>query len=206
MSEQPQGGFRGRIRGTGGPSWPGSTGAGPGGPGSPWSWTDVVDRPRLPWFGVFLVVFGGLLLLEQVVPGSRVIGSGLVVAVGIALLIAWAVNRNVWQLYAGAILTALSLPSLLQDLNVIHEGQGYGTFFLGIAFLAIALFRWGAHGGVGWQAIIGGVLAVIGGAQVAEREIPNFPSLERLAWPALILVVGLLLVLRSMGARRSPGP
>jgi hypothetical protein len=197
MSQQPDGQFRGRIPGTGASN-------GPGGPGAPWDWSSVVDRPRLPWFGVFLVLFGGLLLLEQVVPGSRVIGSALVTAVGVALLIAWAVNRHVWQLYAGAILTALSLPSLLQDLKVIHEGQGWGTFFLGIAFLAIALFRWGARGGIGWQAIVGGVLAVIGGAQVAEREIPNFPSLERLAWPALILVVGLILVLRSMGARRTP--
>jgi hypothetical protein len=199
MSQQPDGQFRGRIPGTGAPG-------GPGGPGAPWDWSSVVDRPRLPWFGVLLVLFGGLLLLEQVVPGSRIVGSALVTAVGVALLIAWAVNRHVWQLYAGAILTVLSLPSLLQDLNVIHGGQGWGTFFLGIAFLAIALFRWGSRGGLGWQAFVGGVLAVIGGAQVAEREIPNFPSLERLAWPALILVVGLLLVMRSLSARRSPGP
>jgi hypothetical protein len=168
----------------------------------------VDDRPRLPWFGVFLVLFGGLLLLEQLVPGSRALGSGLVVAVGIALLIAWAVNRHVWQLYAGAILTAVSLPSLLQDLRVINEGQGWGTFFLGLAFLAIALIRAGTRGGFGWQLILGTVLALIGGVQVAEREVPNFPSLERLIWPALILAVGLLLVLRSMDYRRNqpPGP
>ena len=59
---------------------------------------------------------------------------------------------------------------------------------------------------MGWQLIIGAVLAVIGGAQVAEREIPNFPSLERLAWPAVILAVGLVLVLRSMGGRRTLPP
>jgi hypothetical protein len=168
----------------------------------------VGDRPRLPWFGVFLVLFGGLLLLEQVIPGTRAIGSGLVVAIGVALLIAWGVNRHAWQLYAGAILTAVSLPSLLQDLRVIHEGQGWGTLFLGVAFLLIALIRAGTRGGIGWQVIIGAVLTVVGGAQVAEREIPNFPSLERLVWPALILAVGLALVLRSMNARRDgpPGP
>jgi hypothetical protein len=196
MSQQPEGQFRGRIPGTGAPDHP--RGA--------WTWSDVVDRPRLPWFGVFLILFGALLLLEQLVPEARIVGSGLVVAAGVALLIAWAVTRRVWQLYAGAILTAVSLPALLQDLNVIHEGEGYGTFFLGIAFLAIALFRWGARSGVGWQAIVGAVLAVVGGAQVAQREIPNFPSLERLAWPALILVVGLLLVVRSLGDRRAPRP
>jgi hypothetical protein len=197
-NQRPDGQFRGRIQQTGpGGRPPVHDGA--------WGWSDVVDRPRLPWFGVFLVIFGGLLILEQLVPGSRIIGSALVVAVGVALLVAWAVNRHVWQLYAGAVLTALSLPSLLQDANVIDDGQGWGTFFLGVAFLAIALFRWASRAGFGWQLVVGAVLAVIGGAQIAEREIPSFPSLERLAWPALILVVGVILVLRSMGSRRSPG-
>jgi hypothetical protein len=178
-----------------------------GRPGGPWDLSGAVGRPRLPWFGVFLVLFGGLLILEQLVPGTRAVGSGLVVAAGVALLVAWAVNRHVWQLYAGAILTALSLPALLQDLNVIREGAGWGTLFLGIAFLFIALVRVVSRGGFGWQFVVGVVLAVVGGAQVAEREIANFPSLERLVWPALILLLGLLLVTRSMGSRQAPpGP
>ena len=31
-------------------------------------------------------------------------------------------------------------------------------------------------------------LAVLGGAQVAERNIANFPSMEKLVWPAVILL------------------
>src|SRR3954466_7059098 len=167
MTQGPGGQFRGRIPGTGGPETPATN--------EQWGFGQVVDdRPRLPLFGVFLLLFGGLLILEQLVPGTRVIGSGLVVAVGAALLISWAVNHRAWQLYAGAILTAVSLPALLQDLNVIHEGPGWGTLFLGIAFLLIALLRVGSGSGVGWQMILGGVLAIVGGAQVAEREIPNF--------------------------------
>jgi hypothetical protein len=179
---------------------------GPFGPNA-WGWGRVVDeRPRLPWFGVFLVLFGGLLLFEQLVPGARAAGSALVVAVGVALLISWVVNRQIWELYGGAVLTALSLPSLLQDLNVIDSGQGWGTLFLGIAFLLIGLIRALSKGGAGWQLIVGAILALVGGAQVAEREIPNFPSTERLVWPAIILVIGLVLVLRSMGAGRNPPP
>jgi hypothetical protein len=179
---------------------------GPFGPNA-WGWGRVVDeRPRLPWFGVFLVLFGGLLLFEQLVPGARAAGSALVVAVGVALLISWVVNRQIWELYGGAVLTALSLPSLLQDLNVIDSGQGWGTLFLGIAFLLIGLIRAVSNGGAGWQLIVGAILAFVGGAQVAEREIPNFPSTERLVWPAIILVIGLVLVLRSMGAGRNPPP
>jgi hypothetical protein len=172
-----------------------------------WGWGRVVDeRPRLPWFGVFLVLFGGLLLVEQLVPGGRAAGSALVVAVGVVLLISWVVNRQVWQLYGGAVLTALSLPSLLQDLNLIHEGQGWGTLFLGIAFLLIALIRAASNGGAGWQLVVGAILSVVGGAQVAEREIPNFPAMERLVWPAIILAIGLVLVLRSVGTGRNIPP
>jgi hypothetical protein len=179
---------------------------GPWGPNA-WGWGRVVDeRPRLPWFGVFLVLFGAFLLVEQLVPGARAAGSALVVAVGVALLVSWVVNRQVWELYGGAVLTALSLPSLLQDLNLIDNGQGWGTLFLGIAFLLIAAIRAASSGGAGWQLIIGAILAVIGGAQVAEREIPNFPSTERLLWPAIILVIGLVLVLRSMSAGRNAPP
>jgi hypothetical protein len=189
MSQQPDGQFRGRIN------------------QPPWGWGGVVDnRPHLPWFGVFLVLLGGLLLVEQLIPGARAAGSAFVVAVGIALLLAWAVNRQIWELYAGAILTALSLPSLLQDLNLIVGGPGWGTLFLGIAFLVIAAIRAASGGGFGWQLVLGGLLAVVGGLQVAERVIPTFPALERLTWPAIILIVGVLLVLRGVSRNREAPP
>ncbi len=203
MTEQGDGGFRGRIPGTGSPGGSPDGGA----PGGPWGWGRIADeRPRVPLFGVILVLFGGLLLIEQLLPEARILGSGLVVAVGLGLLAAWFVGRRVWQLYAGAILTAVSLPGLFSDLGVIREGQGWGTLFLGGAFVAIALVRAGTRGGIGWQMAIGVVLTVIGGAQVAEREIPTFPALGRLLWPALILLVGLVLVIRSTSRRSGPPP
>jgi hypothetical protein len=197
MTQQPDGQFRGRVPGTGAP---------PPSAQSQWGWSEFTDRPHLSWFGVFLVILGALLLLEQLVPGTRALGSGLVVAIGVALLVAWGVNRHAWQLYGGAIITAISLPSLLQDLNVISDSSGWGTLFLGIAFLFIGLVRAGTRGGVGWQFVVGGVLALIGGSQVAQQEIPNFPSLDRLFWPAIIVIVGIAVVLRGMGPRRHRPP
>ena len=160
MSESTEGQFRGRV----------DTHA--------WGWSRVVDdRPRIPWFGVFLVLFGGLLLVEQVVPGARAAGSALVVAVGVALLMAWTVNRRVWELYAGAILTAISLPSLLQDLSVISTGQGWGTLFLGIAFLGIAIVRAFSGGGIGWQVLLGGSSPWSAETRSPSARSPIFPSL-----------------------------
>jgi len=183
--QQPGGEFRGRIQ------------------NATWSWGQVADdHRRLPLFGIFLVVLGGVLLIEQIVPGAQALGSAIVVAVGVALLVAWAVNRQVWQLYAGAILTALALPSLLQDLNVINEGGGWGTLFLGVAFLAIAAIRAASGGGFGWQAVLGVVLAVVGGSQIGANVIPNFPSLDKVFWPVIILVLGVLLVARGLDRGR----
>jgi len=163
-----------------------------------WSWgRGPGTRPRLPWVGIFLVVFGGLLLVEEVVPGARLAGSAFVVAVGIALLISWAVNRQIWELYAGVLVTALALPSALTDAGLIENGSGWGTLFLGVGLLAVALMRWFGHAGIGWQFVIGGLLALSGGSQVAERDVPNFPSLERFAWPVVILTIGILLLARS---------
>jgi hypothetical protein len=156
----------------------------------------------VPWLGIFLVVLGGLLLVEEVVPGARLAGSAFATAIGIALLISWAINRQIWQLYAGILVTALALPSALSDANVIDGGSGWGTLFLGVGLLGVAVIRWFGHSGIGWQFIVGALLALSGGSQVAERDIPNVPSFENLAWPIVILAVGVWLLLRSRARNR----
>ena len=51
-------------------------------------------RPGLPWIGIFLLVFGGLLVLQQLYPEARSLGSLLVLAIGLAFLIRWAMTRG----------------------------------------------------------------------------------------------------------------
>ncbi|HYH92360.1 MAG TPA: hypothetical protein VD763_04295, partial [Candidatus Saccharimonadales bacterium] len=52
-----------------------------------WEWgPDDARRPGLPWIGIFLLVFGGLLLVQQVFPNARSLGSIIVLAVGLAFL------------------------------------------------------------------------------------------------------------------------
>jgi len=168
-----------------------------------WGWDRIdADRPRLPLIGLFLVLFGGLLLLGQFLPSTRLIGSGLMVAVGVVLVALWAAKRTgTVGLYAGVILAALSLPNLLRDLSLIGEGSGWGTLFLGLGFIGIALVRASNKGGTGWQMIVGLVLTVLGGFQVFARQLPGSPSADGLLWPIAIVAIGIWFILRS----RRPG-
>jgi len=162
-----------------------------------WEWSDIGGprgRSRLPWFGIFLVVFGGLMLLQMAFPSLAAIGSVLFLAVGLAFLVSWLVNRGMGSLYLGAIITALAAPELLAAAG-ITEGDGVGTFCLGVAFLFIAAVRAASHGGWGWQAVLGILLVAIGGSSMA------FPAVNDLLWPIVLVVLGGLLLLRAQSAR-----
>lgn len=157
-----------------------------------WEWSEVGPRRGgLPWIGIFLVVFGGLLLLRQFVPELETAGSLLFLSLGIAFLVSWVINRGTASLYAGAIITALAAPDLLQAAGV-RAGEGLGTFCLGVAFLALAGVRAWSKGGLGWQAMLGVVLLVIGATQLA------IPDLSDILWPLLVLGAGFALLAGSM--------
>jgi hypothetical protein len=163
-----------------------------------WEWNDIGGprgRSRLPWFGIFLVVFGALLLLQQVFPSLEAAGSLLFLAVGLAFLVSWLVNRGVGSLYLGSIITALAAPGLLAAAG-IAEGSGVGTLCLGIAFLFIALVRAASHGGWGWQAVLGAILVVIGGSSMAT------PAINDLVWPIVLVALGGILLVRAGTERR----
>jgi hypothetical protein len=159
-----------------------------------WEWTEGDRRPGLPWIGIFLLVFGGLLLLQSVYPEFQSAGSLFFVAVGVAFLVSWILRRGTGSLYAGAIITALALPSALSSMGVI-SGPGWGTLSLGIAFLIIAAVRAVGQGGWGWQAWVGGILAILGMTQVAV------PAFGELFWPLVILSLGVIIVVASIRGR-----
>jgi hypothetical protein len=161
-----------------------------------WEWgTDDQHRPGLPWIGIFLLVFGGLLLLQQLFPQFQAVGSVIVLAIGLAFLVKWAVDRGAGSLYAGSIITALALPGLLNAAGI--EANGLTTFFLGVAFLFIAAVRLATGGGVGWQLWFGGLLSVIGGAQIANAPLGGY------ILPVILVALGLLLIVRGAGGSRS---
>jgi hypothetical protein len=157
-----------------------------------WRWgNDEARRPGLPWIGIFLVVFGGLLLLQQALPEYRGLGNVVILAAGIASLIAWAVRRGTVALYAGAFLTALAAPGTYEAATGTDLGPGWGTFCFGVAFLFIAVVRAVRGGGWGWQLLWGGVLVALGGVEITQ------PDVAGIALPLIIVAIGVLLLVGS---------
>ena len=176
---------------------------GDGAPGSgnariyQWDWgPEGGRRPGLPWIGIFLVVFGGLLLVQQLYPELEVLGSVFVLAIGLAFLIKWAAHRGTGSLYAGAIITALAVPGLVNAAGV--QANGLSTFSFGIAFLFIAAVRLATGGGTGWQLWFGGLLALVGGVSITS------PASGGLVVPILLVALGAALVLRDLGRSIRP--
>ena len=158
-----------------------------------WAWRwgpDEERRPGLPWIGIFLVVFGALLLVERALPGYRGLGDVAVLAAGIASLVVWLIRRSTIALYAGAFLTAVALPGTIQALG-LPLGPGWGTLFFGLAFLFIAAVRWAQGGGLGWQALYGTVLVGLALFQILA------PSVGDIGLPILLVAIGVILVIRG---------
>ncbi len=154
-----------------------------------WGWgAEERGRPGVPWIGIFLVVFGVLLILDKTLP-DKTLGNTFLLAAGIASLVGWAIRRSTFLLYAGAFLTAAATPGTLRGLGY-DVGAGWGTLAFGIAFLFVALVGSARGGGWGWQLVLGLVLVALGASEVA---VPNVTSL---VVPVLLVVIGLTLLVR----------
>jgi hypothetical protein len=73
--------------------------------------------------------------------------------------------------------------------------DGLGTFCFGVAFLFIAAVRGLSGGGWGWQLWFGGLLVLLGGANMAS------PSFGGLILPVLIIGLGAALLIGSFSRR-----
>ena len=161
-----------------------------------WEWgPGQARRPGLPWIGIFLLTFGGLLLLQQVYPEFEAVGSVFILAIGIAFLIKWAIDRGTGSLYAGALITALAAPEVINAFG--YDVDGLGTFCFGLAFLFIAAVRAVSGGGWGWQAVIGGLLTLLGAVNMTTPEVGG------LVVPIGLLIVGAVLVFGGLGRRNA---
>ncbi len=159
-----------------------------------WEWgPGDARRPGLPWIGIFLLVFGALLLVQQAYPQFKAAGSVVVLAIGLAFLIRWAIERGTGSLYVGSIITALAVPGLLNAAGI--EADGLSTFCFGVAFVFIAAVRLASGGGVGWQLWFGGFLALVGAVSISGASFGGYIV------PIILVALGLVLILPNLGRR-----
>jgi hypothetical protein len=151
-------------------------------------------RPRLPLVGLVLIVLGLVLAAGQLFTEAQLGASAFFLAVGFILVIVGLRDRSDLALYAGVVVTALALSDFLSSLDLIH-GSGWGTLFLGLGVMAIALIRSTSGRRWGWALVIGCLLALWGASDVAASTL-NFPT-DRLIGPLLIVLLGLYIVTRN---------
>lgn len=166
----------------------------------------LADRSLSSWLGIGLLVVGGYLVLSWVVPGISIVGSLVLLLVGIALLYGHLVRgAPPWALYAGAALTGMGAARILGDV-LPGQWQGMTAIGVGIAFLVIGYLRHTQAGGYGWQGVLGGAAIAIGLVQLVLGWLPGSPGLFDLLTPVVLLVLGALLVIatRRLGGGRPP--
>jgi hypothetical protein len=152
-------------------------------------------RGGVPTLGIFLIVFGLLLIAGDFVSWAEYGTAAFFMAIGVVLIVAGIRDRSDLALYAGVFMAALATASFLSAAGAI-EGDGWGTLFVGAGFMAASLWRPGRGVRLGWAFWLGAVLAAWGGLQVAEHNLA-LPA-GRLVGPILIVALGLWIVTRRV--------
>src|SRR5450759_1144525 len=160
------------------------------------SWGGTQTGRRTPLLGIFLMVLGLLLVAGQLFPQAQIGASDFFLVVGALLVFTGLRDRSNLALYVGVFIVALSLSDLLSGVGLIH-GHGWGTFFLGVGVVGLALIRSRTGRSWGWAVIVGALLALWGGSQVATSYLSL--DLDRLVGPVLIVLLGLYIIRRRAG-------
>ncbi|MFO7961388.1 MAG: hypothetical protein R6U94_10620 [Nitriliruptoraceae bacterium] len=141
--------------------------------------------------GLLLIGLGGILLLAVTtdIGGEVVVGFA-----GLAFLGAYATHRTYGLLIPGGILTGLGAGLLLETAGV---GGDVAAFGLGAGFVSIAVIDQLVTPGRSawwWPLIPGGVLLVS-----SAGSVTGIPDLGRYLLPAVLIVIGAVLLLRRGG-------
>ncbi len=165
---------------------------------SGWGGGVWVYRGRgFPWLGVLLVLIGIALLVQLVVPQLSV-GTVLILSLGVGLVGAWLFAGSWAAAVVGLLLIGLAIGNLAGELG-IYDGPGRTSLGMAAAFAVIWLINLLRHNRAMWPLWGIAIFGLIGLIQVAG-QLTSLPELSWF-WPAVIIVVGLLLI---VAARRSP--
>ena len=157
------------------------------------------------WIGVGFVVVGVYLLLTLFIPDLGLLGSIVILVVGLALLGSYfTARRGGWSLYIGAILTAVGVGRLVNEIAIVPR-HGPTAIAIGIAFFGISWVRRSKGRGGGWESRVGIVALAYGLLELVVGLLPGSPGLLDLALPLLLVLFGAVVVSRGLGLRRDVG-
>ena len=161
-----------------------------------WSWQGSwsTSRRGFPTLGVFLIIFGLLLVAGEFFTWAEYGTAAFFLAIG-ALLISVALrDKSDLALYLGVFMAALALSDFLTAGNVVQDGRGWGWLFVGLGWMGASLWRsqWGRRPGRAF--VVGALVAAWGALQVAQTEL-RFPT-DRLIGPVLLILLGVWIVAR----------
>ena len=162
------------------------------------SWGGTQTGRRTPLLGIFLMVLGLLLVAGQLFPQAQIGASAFFLVVGALLVLTGLRDRSNLALYVGVFIVALSLSDLLSGVGLIH-GHGWGTFFLGVGVVGLALIRSRTGRSWGWAVIVGALLALWGGIGIVTSYLSL--DLDQLVVPVLIVLLGLYIIRMRGGSR-----
>lgn len=161
-----------------------------------WSWA---SRGRgFPWLGVLLVLLGVALLVRYLVPNVSV-GTLLLLAFGLSLVIAWLLGGSLFAMAPGLLLLALGISELIEDLALFgppgEDVRGLASASLAIAFVFIWLIAYVR--GRRWNPALwlAGLFGLVAFFQLSGRLV-GIPQLE-FFWPVVLIVIGALLLLNA---------
>ena len=162
------------------------------------SWGGTRRGGRVPLLGIFLIALGLFLAAGEFFQEAQIGASAFFLVVGVLLVFTGLRDRSDLALYVGVVIAALALSDLLSGLGLIH-GHGWGTFFLGVGVVGLALIRSRTGRSWGRAVIVGALLALWGGTEVATSYLSL--DLDRLVVPVLIVLLGLYIIRRRGGSR-----
>jgi len=166
-----------------------------------WGFEDPLPgkpQSRVAVAGIFLIVVGVLLGAGQLFPEARIGAGAFFLAIGLLLLYIGFRDHRDLPIYAGIIVTALALANLLSGMDRIH-GSGWGTLFIGIGVVGLALVRSYARRRWGWMLAVGLLVTLWGGSEVVASNL-KFPA-DRLVIPALMVLIGIYIIVKTAGRR-----
>ena len=158
-----------------------------------WEWGREEDRrPRLPWIGIFLIVYGALLLVDRLAPQYLRAGNLLVLAAGPRVPDRVAAPARHVRAVRRRVPDRLRGAGPDQEPRLRPRAPGFGTLCYGVAFLFIAarpgVARRRASAG---RRVIGVLLVALGGSELA------LPDAASLVLPVLLVAFGLVLLTRA---------